>query len=221
MAKQLITTHVFLMIHSFSFNLYGQTKTNQLPDNFTIDPKIETEVKKYISKSELSDTGEKAKELIYNNRIIGEFYQNDKLIFSSEDSTERNLVFKSFYYWQNDTLVIDGAFGLFTGIGFSLKIHNGKTTLYHMVASDETPGYAYKESDTLTYRLEIPCTETKTILSEIPDSTKKQMIYGYVEFTSSEYYETIGSVDGKEFLPRIKDRVNMKIYFRSISIPFY
>jgi hypothetical protein len=84
-----------------------------------------------------------------------------------------------------------------------------------MLASDDFPSYAYKENDSLIYRLEVPCTETKIILSEIPDSTKKPIVYGYVEFKSNNYYMSSGSADGHEILPRKKQRANMKIYFKS------
>ena len=115
---------------------------------------------------------------------------------------------------------IDGAFGLFGGTGFSIKIIKGKATLYHMLASDEFPSYAYSEKDSLIFRLEIPCTDTKIVLSEIPDKTKKQVIYGYVEFKSGDYYASSGSVDGQEILPRKKQRANMRIYFKSAHIDF-
>jgi hypothetical protein len=213
------------MIVSMTFCSCGQTKTIDNSNGFSIDPNIKKEAEKYISKSELSDIKGKMKGMIYNNRILADFYKNDKLEVSTKDSTAINSIFKSFYYWQHDTLGIDGAFGLFEGIGFSIKICNGKATLYHMVASNNNPGYAYKEKDSLIYRLEIPCTDTKIVLSEIPDSTKKQIIYGYVEFKSGEYYESIGSGsigsgEWKEFLPRNKNRANMKIYFRSMALPF-
>jgi hypothetical protein len=203
-----------------AFSSSGQTNVTDSSSGFTFDPKIKTQVEKYISKNELSDTKGKSKNLIYNNRVFIDYYENDKLTISSKDSADMNLRFKSFYYWQHDTLVIDGAFGLFTGFGFSIKIHKDKAMLLHMLSSDEIPGYAYNKNDSLTYRLEVPCTGTKIILSEIPDSTKKQMIYGFVEFKSENYYSSEGSINDKEILPRKKARSNMKIYFRSISWPF-
>jgi hypothetical protein len=66
----------------------------------------------------------------------------------------------------------------------------------------------------------VPCTDTKIILSEIPDSTNKQIIYGYVEFKSDHYYASSGSVNGKEILPRKKLRNNMKLYFKSGYLNF-
>ena len=79
-----------------------------------------------------------------------------------------------------------------------------------MLASDEFPSYAYKEKDSLIFRLEVPCTDTKIILSEIPNSTKNQVIYGLVEFKSGDYYASSGSVDGQEILQTVE------VYYRDV-----
>lgn len=183
---------------------------------FTIDPTIKPEVEKYISPSEFGAGQDKI--LIYNNLMLVYFYENDKLNISLKEQDKKSTVFKSFYYWQGDTLGIDGAFGLFGGTGFSIKIVKDKATLYHMLASDNFPSYAYKEKDSLIFRLEVPCTDTKIILSEIPDSTKNQIIYGYVEFKSGDYYSSSGSADGQEIMPRKMQRANMRIYFKSAKL---
>jgi hypothetical protein len=143
-----------------------------------------------------------------------EFYENDSLIFSTQDKP-KSLMFKSFYIWQGDTLVIDGGIGLFGGGGFSLQIVNGKATVYHMLSSDEFPTYAYGEQTELIDRLEVPCREVKAILSEIPVKGKNTVVYGYVEFKSGNYFTGQGTVDGKEYRPRKKSRSNMKMYFKS------
>jgi hypothetical protein len=186
-----------------------------LSGGFVVDPNIKTEVEKNISKSEFGSMQEKL--LIYNNRMFFDLYEDDNLKISTKGKDTKQ-VFKSFYYWQGDTLGINGAFGLFEGIGFTIKLINGKATLFHMLASDEFPSYAYNEKDNLIFRLEVPCTDTKIILSELPDSTKKQIVYGYVEFKSGEYYQSNGSADGQEILPRKKIRTDMKIYFKSSNL---
>jgi hypothetical protein len=191
------------------------TKDNST-EGLTIDPNIKTEVEKNITPSEFGAGQDKI--LIYNNRMLLDFYEDDKLSNSIKEQDNKSTVFKSFYYWQGDTLGIDGAFGLFGGTGFSIKIIKGNATLYHMLASDQFPSYAYKEKDSLVYRLEVPCTDTKIVLSEMPDSTKNQTIYGYVEFKSGDYYASNGSADGQEILPRKKQRANMRIYFKSAKL---
>jgi hypothetical protein len=117
--------------------------------------------------------------------------------------------------WKGDTLKIDGAFGLFAGFGFAVDIYKNKATVYHLASSDETPAFAYHEKSKLISRLEVHCSQTKIILSELPDSLRNQTIYGYVEFKSDDYYVSSGMISGKETLPRKKQRINMKIYFKS------
>ena len=194
----------------------GQSTKDISKGEFIFDPNIKTDVEKNISTSEFGAGQDKV--LIYNNLMLVDFYEDDKLNISLKEQDNKSTVFKSFYYWQGDTLGIDGAFGLFGGTGFTVKIIKGKATLYHMLASDDFPSYAYNEKDSLTWRLEIPCTDTKIVLSEIPDSTKKQTVYGYVEFKSGDYYASSGSADGQEILPRKKQRANMRIYFKSAKL---
>lgn len=197
---------------------YAQPEKDKTATGLTLDPSIKNEVEKNISPSEFGAGQDKI--LIYNNSMLLDFYEDDKLFISLKEQDNKSTVFKSFYYWQNDTLGIDGAYGLFGGTGFTIKIVKGVATLYHMLASDEVPSYAYNEKDSLIFRLEVPCTDTKIVLSEIPDSTKKQVIYGYVEFKSGDYYSSSGSTEEKEILPRKKQRADMKIYFKSAFIDF-
>ena len=213
-------TKYFIIIIAFCSILCscGQSTKNNSANGLTIDPNIKAEVEKNISPSELGAGQDKI--LIYNNRMLIDFYENDQPNISLKEQDNKSTIFKSFYYYQGDTIGIEGAFGLFGGTGFTVKIIKGKPILYHMLASDDFPSYAYNEKDSLTWRLEIPCTDTKIVLSEIPDSTKKQIVYGYVEFKSGDYYASSGSVDGQEILPRKKQRANMRIYFKSAYIEF-
>jgi len=152
---------------------------------------------------------------LFENSLEFEFYEGDSLIVSTQ-GTPRPMLFKSFYIWQGDTLTIDGAIGLFGGGGFSIKIINGKATVYHMLSSDDFPAYAYGEKTKLIYRLEVPCHNTKAIISEIPTKGSGKIIYGYVEFKSDDYYTSQGtSEDGEEYKARKKSRSNMKMYFKS------
>ncbi|NJM78438.1 MAG: hypothetical protein HC854_00165, partial [Flavobacterium sp.] len=83
-------------------------------------------------------------------------------------------------------LNIDGGFGIFGTIGFCIKIKDNRTEVFHMLSSDDFPAYAYKEKDSLIMRLEVPCKNTRIILSEIPNVKDRQIIYGCVEFESEK-----------------------------------
>lgn len=191
----------------------GQSKQSDEITGLTIDKNIKREVEKYIQNSkEFEPLADKMQ--IYENSVFVESYENDSLTFRSAKEPNKQL-FKSFYLWKGGVLTIDGAFGLFGGIGFAIKIHKNKATLYHLLSSDDFSTYAYNRSDSLQFRLEVPCTDTKIILSEIPDSTKKQIIYGYVEFKSSYYYAAGDEINNKETSQRVKRKENMKIYFKS------
>lgn len=187
--------------------------SNYKKDELTIDPSIQEEVESNISESNYGMFSQFM--LIYENKLIGEFYEDDKLIGTISEEDNRMNTFKSSYYWRGDTVVIDGAFGLFGGIGFTMKIVNGKATVYHLLFSDDFATYAFNEKDSLQFRLEVPCKETVMVISEIPDIKNKQTIYGYVEFESDDYYSCSALASGKEIKPRKKQRTNMKIFFKS------
>ena len=196
----------------------GQIKSNNAITGLTIDKNIKTEVEKHISKSKEFDTLNNSNKMqVYDNSVFAQSYENDSLYYNSYNYNSTDYiyidkrVFESFYHLEGDTLKIEGAFGIYGGRGFVINIYKNKATLYHLLSSGSYPTYAYKAKDSLTFRLEVPCTETKIVLSEIPDSAKKQIIYGYVEFKSRNYYATISDVN----LRRNKHRDNMKIYFKS------
>lgn len=212
--KQIIV--IFLFCLAFASCLESQH--TELINGITIDPTISAEVEKHTEKDKEFEKVKGGIQL-YNNSILTESFENDTLSFSTTDATKK-IMFKSFYYWFGDTLKIDGAYGMFGGTGFCIKIIKGKAQLYHLLASDDFPTYAYNEKDSLIYRLEVPCTDTKIILSELPDSTQKQIVFGYVEFKSKDFYSSSGCIDGKEDLPRVKSRNNMKIYFKSGYMSF-
>ncbi|MBX2965761.1 MAG: hypothetical protein KF845_06425 [Cyclobacteriaceae bacterium] len=201
----------FVLIH-LTFCSCGQTKGKNEIEGLLINPKIKEDVEKNIDDRELEEIQNGFQ--IYKNKVILELFRNDSLFFTTDDKPIEPL-FKSFYLWKADTLNIDGAIGLFGGSGFSIKIVNNKATVYHLLSSDEFPMYAYQEKGDLIFRLDVPCHDTKIVLSELPGKETKQVIYGYVELKSDNYFESKGTVNGREIMPRTKLRANMKLYFRS------
>jgi hypothetical protein len=204
----LLTLSVLITIYSS-----GQTSTTKTIEGLVINPQIKIEAERNIIESkdfEKIDQGFQ----IYENMVTMELYENDSLILLTKD-TPKSIIFKSFYFWRGDTLIVDGGIGLFGGGGFSIQIVYDKATVYHMLSSDEFPTYAYEEKSKLIERLEVPCHNGKVILSEIPKKGKNKVIYGYVEFKSDNYFTSQGTVDGREYRPRKKSRSNMKMYFRS------
>jgi len=202
----------------FLFTIFATTAQTNIK-NITINPDIKKEVDKRIEEIQEFKTSPAIFDL-YANSIVADLYENDSLYFSNT-SLNKRLPFKCFYLWQNNSLGINGSYGIFGGTGFYINIKDNEATLYHMLSADDFPMYAYTPKDKLIMRLEVPCTETKIVLSEIPDQSKKQVIYGYVEFKSHDYYSAGGAFAEGEVPDRKKCRSDMKIYFRSsfLNIP--
>lgn len=178
-----------------------------------LDKNIKEEVESKIMKSEFGNSmGDKL--LIYNNILTTDYYENDSLL-STTNSQIQAMPFKSFFYPQNDTTVIDGAYGLFGGFGFSIKLINKEAIIYHMLAGDDFPVYSLTKEGELKYRIEVPTTKAKLTLSKIPILEEEEIVYGIVEFDSNEYYQSGVILDGEEIEERRKIRMNMKIYFKS------
>lgn len=155
--------------------------------------------------------------LIYENPLLAEYYEDDSLTISTKNQ-DKKLIFKSFFYDHNDTLTIEGAYGMFGGFGFSIKINADEATIFHMLASDEFPTYSMNKNDSLKFRIEVPCTNSSLTLSKIPKMKAGEIIYGMVEFESGDYYQSGLMVDNKEIEPREKVRMNMKVYFKSMYL---
>jgi hypothetical protein len=192
----------------------GQNNSGIAADGYTLDPSIKEEVEEHTSSMPFGGGM-----VVCNNASYFTVYENDKVTAKTDGEQQP---FKSFYYWNKngDTLHIDGAYGLFGGFGFTIQVVKGKASVYHLLASDEFPSYSYNEKDSLIFRLEVPCTDSQIVLSEIPDSVKKPIIYGFVEFKSKEYFFSEGTMNDEEILPRKKQRMDMKIYFKSGYVGF-
>ena len=174
---------------------------------FTIDAGIKDKVKNKIKYSEL--LGKEEESFFYETEVYMEYFEDDKLE-ASITGKSNNTAFRSFYFKRNDTLSIMGAYGMFDGSGFSVKIYEGEAEVYALVTSGETPYYSLNEEGERKARLDVPSIKSKLILSEYPDVAKTNPIYGYVEFESAEFYS---GLDGDN---QTKERFNMKVYFKSI-----
>ena len=190
----------------------------QVDSGFIIDENIKEEVNSKISKSELGNPFESLF-LVYDNLFLADYFEKDSITFSSR-SKQKQMLFRSFYYKKNDTITIDGAFGLFGGFGFSLKVLEDKVILYHLLAGDDFPTYSKTKDGKLEFRIEVPCTETKVILSKIPEVKEDEVIYGMVEFKSDVYYKAKYIDSEGESNDREENQVAMKIYFKSKYFDF-
>ena len=207
------TILTFILI-SLSLVSSGQEK-KIVTEKIRIDSNIQKEVESKISESQFGNISKDL--LIYENQLIAEYFENDSLTISTKNQ-DKKLVFKSFFYTHNDTLTIDGAYGMFGGFGFSAKIKADEATVYHMLASDEFPTYSLNENDSLKFRIEVPCSNTTLTLSKMPELEDGEIIYGMVEFESGSYYQSGPMVNDEEIEPRKKVRMNMKVFFKSMYL---
>lgn len=184
-----------------------------------LDPQVKARVEACIdtTQADIKRPGEDVP-FIYANCFAGSVEVNDSLVSHVTEADARKSVFKSFYGFVDDTLVIDGGYGFFGGFGFTARVAGGRADVRHLAAADEEPLYTAGPTDTLCFRLEVPCTGVRFVLSQPPDPNAAGPIYGYVEFSSNVYYSGKGAVDGVEVLPRDRCRMAMRIHFRSVRI---
>lgn len=205
--------HSVILLYLLVTIIACQQDSNQSTSDFKIDERVIDEVNSKISKSEFGGPFDNLF-LIYDNTLLADMYVNDSLIGSTRNK-ERKMPFKSFFYARNDTISIDGAYGLFGGFGFSIKLVDNTPTVYHMLAGDEFPEYSETKTGDLKLRIEVPCSDVKLRLSKYPKLKENDIIYGIVEFKSDAYYQGSGLVNDEEVGERVKTQTQMKIYFKS------
>jgi hypothetical protein len=202
----------FLLL--FSQAIFAQSQTSAV-SGVEINPAIKFEVEKHIQSAPESQMAIE-KMQIFSTPLICSLYKDDKLEFESSDFSKK-MVFKSFITFDGNKTSISGIFGIFGGEGFVINIENNKAVLSHLISADDFATLAYTSTSEFLLRLEVPCTNTKIVLSALPKKGSDELIYGYVEFTGTDFYFGF-SEDGIEATPRQKQRSNFKIYFKSGEI---
>ena len=143
--KQIFLT---LSISTLLFSCYQPAGKNKL---LTIDPTIKNKVDKYLTK--YKDTLQPSKDSFqYSNRYMVELFFNDTLVKSTYNKSNSD-PFNSNYSWSNDTLKINGRFGLFGTIGFEINIYNDTLSIIGTV--NDNLSYKNNVSDTISSFLQI------------------------------------------------------------------
>ena len=148
----------------------------------------------------------------FNSNLYAEHFTNDKIDEIQIDTIEAPFLGK--YYWKHDTLSLSVSYGDLGAFGFDIDIAKDTTgILYFEECSHIHPKFKYKLTDTLSVCAKVPCTYSKLLISKFPYKTEDDVIFGYVNFkTDNFYYE-----DNEGAL---KIRKVMKFYFRA-SFDFY
>ena len=179
-------------------------------NNLEIDPNVKEKAIKYIQPSGYGKTSDRT--LTYNNYMQAETFVNDELL--STITKGRMDIFKSYYYWKKDSLIIEGGFTLFSNYGFSARILKKKVKIVQLVRNSEYMLDNYKiGSDKI--RNEIKCSSSKLILEKVPDKSQNSEIYGYIEYEGTEHFAIF---DTNTVAKKNVCRDNLKVYFRSTKI---
>ncbi len=180
------------------------------PNNLEIDPSVKQKAIKYIQPSGYGKSIDRT--LTYNNYMQAETYVNDELL--STITKGRMDIFKSYYYWKKDSLIIEGGFTLFSNYGFSARILKKKVKIVQLVRISDYMLDNFKIGND-KIRTEIKCSNSKLILEKMPNKSLNSEIYGYIEFEGTEHFAIMDTnvVAKKNVL-----RDNMKVYFRATKI---
>jgi len=180
------------------------TYTKAITIDSTIKKQVLNNVTKYNDNPNLNGNN-----FPYSNKLMMQLYLNDTSLRSTYESPH-NEPFQSSYFWNKDTLVINGTFGL---IAFEIEVYKDTVKVEGVI--DNNFSYKRNINDSIHQTLHIPTTESKLILSQFPDKTKNDPLFGYVEFKETSIYY----VQPDNFIPHqekpIKQRKNMKVYFIS------
>ena len=151
---------------------------------------------------------------LHENVLLATYYENDSLLFDTREMN-RSMPFKVLYFPKTDTVYLAGFYGLFGGFGFLIKWVDNKPFLYHSAAAEEWPCFAYTPDGLLEFRVDVPCTAAKAVLSKEPAFVEGEIIHGMVQFSSEEYYQVETVADGEEQGERLRIRMDMTIYFKA------
>ena len=137
MTRNIISIFLFCL----TLTACEQTKDSNTITGLTIDPSIKKEVEKHIEASKELDAF-KDKMQVYINSGDIQSYENDSLILNSQLGKDKT-PFKAFDLGNAETLTLDGAFGLFGGLGFVIVIVPPHDLLCHILHSTDSPTYSY------------------------------------------------------------------------------
>ena len=151
-------------------------------------------------------------QLLPLSRVFVEYYSNDLLGLNDFPSPYFDTWGK--YKWEHDTLWISSSIGDVAVTGFIAKIREGKVVefLHSRCSSHGRKIFKPFKDFTATDFVLVPCASSSLTLSQIPDENKKEIITGYVEFKSKEYYCHCDGDDPKRVF---RQHVNMKYYFQA------
>lgn len=195
---------VLILFMCTSCNSENQTFETHI---FRIDTAIKSTAQQNIWNAEHGNP-----KYLFLSKLSAEFYTDDILEKIEFDTFNAQMWGR--YSWHNDTLTITGNFGDLTSTGFIANVYHDTAYFYHSQCAHTKKRYKNNLSDTLVQCAKVPCSYSQLIISNIPDRTKDEEIFGYVNFRSKDFYSQNGN-DIKKL------RANMAFYFRAYNYDIY
>ena len=151
-----------------------------------------------------------------SDRYFSQFKTPIEAIFFSnglqtDSIVENNFGMISWYSIHKDTIDLVAHVGEFETEALLIRFLNGKPTVLFFRAPHDVEGSKYfkvDNADTFSHKVEIIPIHYQLKLSEIPDATNKQVVFGHIDLESGEYNDKRDTIEQKH-------KVQMKFYFRS------
>jgi hypothetical protein len=168
-----------------------------------------------IIDSSLRDTVKKHIEFISDSRFsefktpIEARFFTDGLQTDSIIQSDFSMI--SWYSNHQDTIDLVAHVGEFETAALLIRFIKGKPTVLFFRAPHDVEGSRYfkiDRADTFFHKIEVTPVRCELKLSEVPDTTNKQIVFGHIDMESGEYYDKRDKVEQKH-------KVQMKFYFRS------
>ena len=167
----------------------------------------------FILDSNLQDTTKSLVQFVsdrhfsqFKTPIEVRYFLNDKLV-DSIIQTDFGMI--SWYSNKKDTIDLVAHIGEFETSALLLRFIDGKPSVFYYRAPHLGQNYfRQNKTDTFTNQIEVLPTRYNLILSQIPDTIKKPIVFGQIDMESSGYY------DKRDTLQR-EHKIKMKFNFRS------
>lgn len=203
------TSFLTLIICVLTWSCKEEFKYN---NHLIINPDIREEVVKYVK--DLSEAENDSQTYMYDNYIMFDYYVDDSLKLSYKDRGFKTLC-TTFHRKTDDGILMTAEYNLFGGVGHAINLVNDEIKVYYLVSAKlEAPSYALKPSDTLVQKLYVPCSNFNLVLSQIPEGSLNESIFGMLEFETDNFYKKDSRT--KEIK---KEKNTVRIYFKSNFLP--
>jgi len=143
---------------------------------------------------------------LFKTPINVKLYSNDLLV---DSIIKPDFEMMSWYDSYKDTIDLVAHVGEFETFALLVHFIKGKPIVFLYMASHEHQNYfRINITDSFSNQIEVPVTKFRLELSEIPDTIKKPIIFGFINMESADYYEKRDSLEKRL-------SAKMKFYFRS------